>query len=72
MRQIEDISFHRIGDYWTPRAKPDDVLALIGEVREVLDQLDAPIREARRALARIEGTARLRAHRRTTSGKDQS
>ncbi|MER7063955.1 hypothetical protein [Streptomyces albidoflavus] len=72
MRQVEDISFHRIGDYWTPWATPGDVIALIAEVRGILAQLDAPIREAHRALARIEGTARLRARRRSTSGQDES
>lgn len=70
MREIEDINFHRIGDGWTPWAERGDVPALLAECRGILDQLEKPLKEARRALARIEGAARLRAHGRERNGLD--
>ncbi|MEV0616222.1 hypothetical protein AB0I81_23105 [Nonomuraea sp. NPDC050404] len=64
MAKIQDIGFHRIGDCWTPWAERGDVPALIAEARGILDEIEKPLKEARRALARIEGGARLRAVRR--------
>ncbi|WP_157252190.1 hypothetical protein [Nonomuraea typhae] len=50
---------------WTPWARAGDVPALIAKVREILDQLDRPLKVARRKIAQSEGAARLRASSRT-------
>ncbi|WP_326644552.1 hypothetical protein OIE67_25645 [Nonomuraea fuscirosea] len=70
MAKIEDISFHRVGDGWTSWAARGDVPALLSEARDILDQIEKPLKEARRKLARIEGTARHRAHQREKRGPD--
>jgi hypothetical protein len=71
MAQIQDIHHHRMAGYeWTPYIERGDVTALIDECRGILEQLEKPIKEARRALARIEGGARLRAVRREKALQD--
>ncbi|MEU4578904.1 hypothetical protein [Nonomuraea sp. NPDC023979] len=69
MAEIQDIHHHRMaGTEWTPYIERGNVTELIAECRAILAQLDKPIAEARRALARVEGGARLRAHRRAKAG----
>lgn len=71
MAQVNDIQHHRMADTdWTPWAKRGETPELIAEVREIIAQLEAPIKAARRQIAILEGTARLRAHRRIKNGPD--
>ncbi len=66
MSQIRDIVFHRMADdSWQPWAETGDTPALCAEVRDILTQLDEPIRKVRAALARAERPARLRRIHRT-------
>lgn len=59
---MDDIVHHRMADdQWHPWAAPGDTPALGRELREILDQLEQPIKAARAELARVEGAARLRA-----------
>lgn len=71
MAQVHDIHHHRMAETdWTPWAKRGETPELIAECREILAQLEAPIKAARRQIATLEGTARLRAHRRIKNGPD--
>ncbi len=59
--QIRDIVHHRMADgEWMPWAEPGDIPALCVELRDVLAQLEEPIRQARTAVIAAERTARLR------------
>lgn len=65
MAEVHDIQHHRMADSsWEPWAKRGETPELIAECRAILAQLEAPIKAARREIAILEGTARLRAHRR--------
>lgn len=69
--EVHDIQHHHMADStWRPSATLGDVPALAGELRAVIAQLEAPLKDLRRALARAESAARLRAHHRAKNGPD--
>ncbi|MEU9888645.1 hypothetical protein [Sphaerisporangium sp. NPDC051011] len=66
---MADITHHRTADgEWHPCAESGNTPELIAEIRALLAQLEAPIKDARTQLARAQRAARLRAVRRAKGG----
>lgn len=73
MAEVQDIHHHHMaGTAWDPYVERGKTPELIAECRAILDRLEKPIKAARRQIAVLEGTARLRAVRRIKNGPDLS